>query len=186
MGTTPKSFAFSQAHKSRAMNPARVFLMAIRRGNNRSLPAPFGVCLYHRGSRCAFGETEGGELRPRSAGIEMSSWTSKVAYRIINVLGCLESESSRRYRRNDVKQDDDTKDGRFEFKIDGEQLYAPHESITVAELIQIALDAKVLDPVQEGYTLEDGKGNTFAPDAVIDLDKTNVFYATENEPGPAS
>ena len=85
-----------------------------------------------------------------------------------------------------MKQDDDTKDGRFEFKIDGEQLYAPRESMTVAELIQIALDAKVLDPVQEGYTLEDGKGNTFAPDTVVDLGKINVFYATENEPGPAS
>ena len=62
----------------------------------------------------------------------------------------------------------------------------PRESMTVAELIQIALDAKVLDPIQEGYTLEDGKGNTFALDAVVDLDKINVFFATENEPGPAS
>ena len=85
-----------------------------------------------------------------------------------------------------MKQDGDIKDGRFEFKIDGEQLYAPRESMTAAELIDIALDAKALDPVEEGYTLEDGKGNTFAPDAVIDLDKTNVFYATENAPGPAS
>lgn len=85
-----------------------------------------------------------------------------------------------------MKQDDDAKDGKFEFKIDGEQLYAPRESMTIAELIQIALDAKVLDPVLEGYTLEDGKGNTFAPDTVVDLYKINVFFATENEPGPAS
>ena len=85
-----------------------------------------------------------------------------------------------------MKQDDDRKDGGFEFKIDGEQLLAPRESMTVAELTKIALDAKVLDPVQEGYTLEDGKGNTFAPDAIVDLGKINVFFATENEPGPAS
>lgn len=75
---------------------------------------------------------------------------------------------------------------RFEFKIDGEQLYSPRESLTAAELIDIALDAKVLDPVEQGYTLEDGKGNKFAPGTVINLDKTNVFYATENAPGPAS
>lgn len=81
---------------------------------------------------------------------------------------------------------DAPKDRRFEFKIDGEQLYAPRESMTAAELINIALTVKVLDPVDEGYSLEDGKGNTFAPDAVIDLGKTNVFYATENAPGPAS
>ena len=78
------------------------------------------------------------------------------------------------------------KNGSFEFKIDGEQLYAPRESMSAAELINIALAAKVLDPVEEGYTLEDGKGNTFAHDAIINLDKTNVFYATENAPGPAS
>ena len=98
----------------------------------------------------------------------------------------LEIESSRRCRRNDVKQGDAPKNGSFEFKIDGEQLYAPRESMSAAELINIALTAKVLDPVEEGYALEDGKGNTFAPDAIIDLDKTNVFYATENAPGPAS
>ena len=76
--------------------------------------------------------------------------------------------------------------GKFEFKIDGEQLYAPRESMTAKELIDIALEAKVLDPVDEGYTLEDGKGHTFAPNVVIGLDKTNVFFATENAPGPAS
>ena len=85
-----------------------------------------------------------------------------------------------------MNQADDIKGGGFEFKIDGEVLYAPRESMTAAELIQIALDTKILDPVEEGYTLEDGKGNTFALDASIDLDKTNVFYATENAPGPAS
>ena len=85
-----------------------------------------------------------------------------------------------------MTESDDTKDRLFEFKIDGEQLYAPQESMTAAALIQIALDAKVLDPVQDGYTLEDGKGNTFAPDTVIDLEKIDIFYATENEPGPAS
>ena len=85
-----------------------------------------------------------------------------------------------------MKKDDEVKDQRFEFKIDGDTLYAPRESMTAGELIEIALNAKFLQPVEEGYTLEDGKGNTFASDAVIDLDKTNVFYATENEPGQAS
>ena len=85
-----------------------------------------------------------------------------------------------------MKQADKPKSDGFEFKIDGEQLYAPRESMTVSELIDIALTAKVLDPVEEGYTLEDGKGNTFVSDAVIDLDKTNVFFATENSPGQAS
>ena len=80
----------------------------------------------------------------------------------------------------------EAKDRRFEFKIDGEQLYAPRESITVRELITIALDAKVLPPVEQGYSLDDGKGNTFAPDTVVHLDKNNVFYAIENAPGPAS
>ena len=85
-----------------------------------------------------------------------------------------------------MKQDEDPKDGKFEFKIDGEQLYAPRESMTAQELIDIAVEGKVLDPVEGGYTLEDGKGNPFAPDVVIDLDKNNVFFATENAPGPAS
>lgn len=85
-----------------------------------------------------------------------------------------------------MKQVSETKGDRFEFKIDGETLYAPRESMTASELIDIALNAKVLEPVDGGYTLEDGKGNTFAPDAVVNLDKTNVFYATENAPGPAS
>ncbi len=85
-----------------------------------------------------------------------------------------------------MKQDDEAKDQRFEFKIDGEQLYAPRESMTIAELIQIALDAKVLDPAPGGYTLEDGKHNVFAGDTVVDLDKISVFFATESEPGPAS
>ncbi|MCY3569097.1 MAG: hypothetical protein OXH38_10750 [Chloroflexi bacterium] len=78
------------------------------------------------------------------------------------------------------------KDRGFEFKIDGETLYAPRESMIVADLIDLALTAKVLDPVSEGYTLDDGQGNTFAPDAVVDLNKTNVFFAIENAPGPAS
>ena len=77
-------------------------------------------------------------------------------------------------------------DKRFEFKIDGEQLYAPRELMTVKELIAIALEHKVLDPVEGGHALEDDKHNTFAPDSVVDLGKTNVFYATENAPGPAS
>ncbi len=78
------------------------------------------------------------------------------------------------------------KDKRFEFKIDGEQLYAPRELMTPRELIGIALAAKALPPVESDYSLEDGKGNTFALDVLVDLEKTNVFYATENEPGPAS
>lgn len=77
-------------------------------------------------------------------------------------------------------------DKRFEFKIDGEQLYAPRESMTVQELIDIALQQKVLDPVPGGYALEDDKGNAYGPDKSIDLGKINVFYATENAPGPAS
>ena len=81
---------------------------------------------------------------------------------------------------------DGPKNGSFEFKIDGEQLYAPRESMTAAELIDIAIAAKVLDPVEEGYTLEDEKQNTFAGDTVIDLEKINVFHATENAPGHAS
>ena len=85
-----------------------------------------------------------------------------------------------------MTKDEGTRDKRFEFKIDGEQLYAPRETMTVAELIAIALEFKVLDPVPDGYTLEDGKGNRFALDAVVDLDKINGFFATENEPGPAS
>ena len=85
-----------------------------------------------------------------------------------------------------MKHVDDPKEGKFEFKIDGDQLYAPRESMTAQELIQIALDTKVLDPVDGGYTLEDEKNNTYAPDTVIDLDKVNVFFATENAPGPAS
>ena len=85
-----------------------------------------------------------------------------------------------------MKQGDDAKDGRFEFKIDGDQLYAPRELITAGELIGIALEAKVLDPVEGGYTLEDEKKNIYAHDDVIDLDKANVFFATENAPGPAS
>ena len=85
-----------------------------------------------------------------------------------------------------MKQQDEMKEGKYEFKIDGEQLYAPRESMTAQELIDIALAAKVLDPVDGGYALEDGKGNTYAPDVVIELDKINVFFATENAPGPAS
>ena len=85
-----------------------------------------------------------------------------------------------------MEQADNPKNDGFEFKIDGEQLYAPHESMTASGLIDIALAAKVLGPVVGGYTLEDGKDNTFAPGAVIDLDKINVFFATENAPGPAS
>ena len=85
-----------------------------------------------------------------------------------------------------MKPEDESKDQAFEFKIDGDQLYAPRESMSVAELIQIAIDQKVLDPVQGGYTLEDEKHNTYTGDAVVDLGKVNVFYATENEPGPAS
>ena len=80
----------------------------------------------------------------------------------------------------------DSKDQRFEFKIDGETLFAPRESMTAQDLIDIALTAKVLDPVELGYTLEDGKGKIFAADDTVDLDKTNVFYATENEPAQAS
>lgn len=85
-----------------------------------------------------------------------------------------------------MKQDDEAKDQYFEFKIDGEQLYAPRELMSIAELIQISIDAKVLDPAPGGYTLEDGKHNTFTGDTVVDLGKINVFFATENEPGPAS
>ena len=85
-----------------------------------------------------------------------------------------------------MKQDETMKSDQYEFKIDGEILYAPREQMTVDHLIQIALDAKVLDPVEGGYTLEDGKGKTLPGDQIVHLDKENVFYATEHEPGQAS
>lgn len=86
----------------------------------------------------------------------------------------------------DSKPEEKPEGKRFEFKIDGDQLYAPRESMTVNELIQIAIDAKVLDPVERGYSLEDGKHNVLAGDTIVDLEKNSVFYSTENEPGPAS
>ena len=85
-----------------------------------------------------------------------------------------------------VKTTEDPKAQKFEFKIDGEQLEAPREKMTANELIGIAIENKVLDQVEGGYTLEDGDGNKFSPDVVIDLLKHNIFYSTENEPGPAS
>ena len=42
-----------------------------------------------------------------------------------------------------MKEDSKPEGKQFEFKIDGEQLYAPREAMTVNELIQIAIDAKV-------------------------------------------
>ena len=85
-----------------------------------------------------------------------------------------------------MSQTDTQQDAKFEFKIDGEVLYAPRESETVDELIQIAIDAKALDQVEDGYVLEDGKGNVLKPDEEVHLDKHNVFYATEKGPGQAS
>lgn len=85
-----------------------------------------------------------------------------------------------------MKQDDYKKSDKYEFKIDGEILYAPNKEMTAGDLIKIALDNKVLDPVEGGYTLEDGKGNILADDKFVHLDQINVFYATEREPGPAS
>lgn len=85
-----------------------------------------------------------------------------------------------------MSQDIEPKGNSFEFKIDGEVLYAPRELMTIEELLQIAYDAKVLDPVEEGHSLEDDKGNSFALESIVDLGKTNVFFATENAPGPAS
>lgn len=61
--------------------------------------------------------------------------------------------------RKRLMQANDPKSLRFEFKIDGEVLFAPREAMTAPELIDIALAAKVLDPVEGGYNLEDGKGN---------------------------
>ena len=85
-----------------------------------------------------------------------------------------------------MKHTAESRDEGFEFKIDGDVLYAPRESMTIKELIDIAVKQKVLDRVEGGYTFEDGKGNKFALDSVVHLDKTNVFFASENEPGPAS
>lgn len=85
-----------------------------------------------------------------------------------------------------MKKDDDKKTERFEFKIDGEILFAPREAMTIDELIDIALENKVLDPVEGGYRLEDGKGNEFAGNQLVHLEKESVFYSTEQEPGPAS
>ena len=85
-----------------------------------------------------------------------------------------------------MKEDEIKKSDQYEFKIDGEILYAPREQMTVDKLIEIAINAKVLDPVEGGYTLEDGKGNELRGDQLVHLDKDNVFYATEQEPGPAS
>lgn len=85
-----------------------------------------------------------------------------------------------------MNQADTQRDARFEFKIDGEVLYAPHESATAEELIQIAIDANDLDPVEGGYDLEDGKGNVLQGNQEVHLNKNNVFFATEKEPGQAS
>lgn len=85
-----------------------------------------------------------------------------------------------------MKEDSKPEGKQFEFKIDGEQLYAPRQAMTVNELIQIAIDEKVLDRVEGGYSLEDGKHNVLAAGTIVDLEKNNVFYSTENEPGPAS
>ena len=85
-----------------------------------------------------------------------------------------------------MKTTEDPKPQVFEFKIDEEQLEAPREKMTADELINIAIESKVLDQVEGGYSLEDGEGNKFPPDVVIDLLKHNIFHATENEPGQAS
>ena len=74
-------------------------------------------------------------------------------------------------------------DKRFEFKIDGEQLYAPRELMTVQELIAIALEHKVLDPVEGGYALEDDKHNTFGPDSVVDLGKDQCVLRDRKRAG---
>lgn len=85
-----------------------------------------------------------------------------------------------------MKEDGKPEGESYEFKIDGEQLYAPRESMTVNELIQIAIHGNVLDSVEGGYSLEDGESNVLIGDTVVDLGKSDIFFATENEPGPAS
>ena len=72
----------------------------------------------------------------------------------------------------------------LEFKIDGDQLYAPRESMTAAELIDIALAQKVLDPVEEGYSLEDGKGNSFATRCCHRPRQDQRILCNRKRPGP--
>ena len=78
------------------------------------------------------------------------------------------------------------RDSLFVFTIDGERLYSRRQIVTAAQLIDIAIVEKVLDRVEDGYTLEDGNGRDYDSNEEIDLEKINVFYATENAPAPAS
>ena len=76
---------------------------------------------------------------------------------------------------------------KFEFKVNGETLFADQQAVDAAVLLQIAFSGKAIgeDPDKTGYVLRVPDSDvTFVSGQVVELDKHNVFRAAPEKGAP--
>ena len=76
---------------------------------------------------------------------------------------------------------------KFEFKVNGETLFADQKVVDAAVLLQIAFAGKAIgqDPDKTGYVLRVPDSEvTFVSGQVVELDKYNVFRAAPEKGAP--
>ena len=76
---------------------------------------------------------------------------------------------------------------KFEFKMNGETLFADQQAVDAAVLLQIAFAGKAIgqDPDKTGYVLRVPDSDvTFVSGQVVELDKHNVFRPLRRRGAP--
>ena len=76
---------------------------------------------------------------------------------------------------------------KFEFKVNGETLFADQQTVDAAVLLQIAFAAKAIgeNPDKTGYVLRVPDSDvTFVSGQVVELDKYSVFRAAPEKGAP--
>jgi len=76
---------------------------------------------------------------------------------------------------------------KYEFKVNGETLFADQQSVDAAVLLRIAFEGKAIgkDPNETGYVLRVPDTEVaFVSGETVDLDKHNVFRAAPEKGAP--
>lgn len=77
---------------------------------------------------------------------------------------------------------------RYEFEVNGHELYSPQQKLTAGEVLEIAKAGNALDGDIGDQTLEDldGTHGEFPVTEEIDLREDHVFVTMPNRPAPVA
>ncbi|MXX14821.1 MAG: hypothetical protein F4Z86_15480 [Gemmatimonadetes bacterium] len=72
------------------------------------------------------------------------------------------------------------------FKVNGEEIYADHESLLAEEVLKLAKEKGAIPGNPEDYILQGDKGKYKGDDDRVNLEEDNLFIAIPNKPTPVA